>query len=248
MSKKHKRNILNPGTSNPNLKTLVIGVPNTGHIDYRTTARLQHFEIPKGYQLNFSYVANSLVYTAREAMADYVVDSGATHLLFIDSDMTPPPETIVKLLEADKDIISAMIFKRAYPYQPCFYTKCRVVWGKEGGKEVCKPIMEGPMEPETWPNDGVFEMEGVGTACTMIKREVFEGMERPWFFPLPNMGEDLAFCVKARKAGFKVWTHFGVDCGHISSFEVNKAVFTEGYKQWINDPKNKGKLMFGEEA
>jgi hypothetical protein len=249
MSKKNSTKYTGPNnTPCDNLKKLVVGVPNTGHIDYRTVACLQHFTMPKGYQLSFSYMANSLVYTARETMAEFAIKCEATHLLFIDSDMTPPPDTIVKMLEAKKDIISGMIFKRAYPYQPCFYTECAVTQAKpEAGRPVkFIPHLMGPMEPETWPKDGVYEMQGVGTACTMIDVNVFKGLEKPWFFPLPDVGEDLSFCIKARKAGFKIWTHFGIDCGHISSFEVTKAVFEEGYRQWIKDPKNKGKLMFGE--
>jgi GT2 family glycosyltransferase len=230
--------------SKPKDKIIAIGIPNTGYIDYRTVARLINFKVPYGYRFNFSFMANSLVYTAREAMAEYAIKAEATHLLFVDSDMIPPHETIDQLLKADKDIISAMIFKRSYPYQPCFYSKCRMNGDKKTGELI--PILEGPMEPETWPKEGVFEMEGVGTACTLISIKVFKKLEKPWFFPLPNMGEDLAFCIKARQAGFKIWTDFGLDCGHVSSFEVNKAVFVEGYKQWTSDPKNQGKLMFGE--
>lgn len=229
--------------NNPELKgkkIICIGLPNTGYFNWQTVPCLLSMLIPAGYCLNFNIMANCLVYDARERLAEYAIDIGATHLLFIDSDMTPPNHVILSMHSKNVDIISGKIFQRKYPYQPCFYTKARIT------KDM-KPIMEGPLDPDNWPTEGAHLMEGVGMACTMIKTEIFKYLPKPWFFPYPGVGEDLAFCIKAREKGFKIYTDFGVDCGHIGEYVCTTDSFKIAYKEWMKDPKNKDKLIFGEE-
>jgi len=221
-------------------KIICIGLPNTGTFNWQFVPCILSLQIPKGYCLNFNVMANCLVYDARERLAEYAVNIGATHLLFLDSDMVPPSHTIISLHEKNVDIISGKIFQRKYPYQPCFYTKARLT-------KDYQPIMEGPLEPDKWPEVGAHGMEGVGMACTMIKTSIFKDIPKPWFFPAPAVGEDLAFCIKARKAGFKIYTDFGVDCGHIGEYVCTTESFKIASKAWLEDPKNKGKLIFGEE-
>lgn len=230
-------------TNNPKLKNkkiICVGLPNTGMFNWQTVPCLLSLQIPKGYCLNFNVMANCLVYDARERLAEYAIELGATHLLFLDSDMTPPYDTILSLHAKNVDIISGKIFQRKYPYQPCFYTKARV-------DKNFKPIMEGPLDPESWPKEGAHGMEGVGMACTMIKTSIFKNIPKPWFFPMPGVGEDLAFCMRARKSGMKIYTDFGIDCGHIGEHICNTDSYKYALKEWLKDPKNKGKLIFGEE-
>jgi GT2 family glycosyltransferase len=40
------------------------------------------------------------------------IQKGATHLLFLDDDNPVPPDTLIKLLEDDKDIVIAPILSR----------------------------------------------------------------------------------------------------------------------------------------
>jgi GT2 family glycosyltransferase len=56
-------------------------------------------------------------------------------------------------------------------------------------------------------------------SCCLIAREVFEAVERPWFqFRVRadghQTGEDVFFCERAAKAGFKPLAHPGVLCSH----------------------------------
>jgi hypothetical protein len=237
---------------------IVIGLPNTGTFGWLTVVSILSLRVPRGlkiagtetkdYGFNFNIVANCLVYDARERLARYAVDIGAKYVFFLDSDMVPPADTLEKLVAADKDIISGMIFQRKYPFQPCFYTKCRLhkVENNEAKKtnKYFGSELEGPLKPEEWPNDGAYEMEGVGMACTLIKTEVFKKLNPPWFFPLPGVGEDLSFCVQARNKGAKVYTHFGVDCGHTAEFTITKETFANALTEWLKDPNNQGKLIF----
>jgi hypothetical protein len=65
---------------------------------------------------------------------------------------------------------------------------------------------------ELAPGDGLVEVDYLGFGGVMIRRAVFERLEKPWFpirfrgvGPDGNdiwSGEDYGFCDKAREAGF----------------------------------------------
>ena len=76
----------------------------------------------------------------------------------------------------------------------------------------------------------------VSTGCMMIRRNVVEGMiekypelhykrnvtgDRAWALYQPfiykeeYLSEDWAYCQRAKDAGFEVWVHGGVKCGHM---------------------------------
>jgi hypothetical protein len=223
-----------------NKKIILIASPSTGWYNFEAVAALLSLQIPEGYQFQFNFISNCLIYDAREKLVEAAKAIGASHIFFLDSDMVPPANTIQSMIAHDKDIISGMIFRRKFPFQPCFYMKCDVA--KTGETD-----FEGPMEPEKWPKHGAFEFEGCGLACCLIKMDVFENLKKPYFFPRPNVGEDLAFCLKAKKAGYSIWVDFGIDCGHLGTFPVLKDSFSKALHSWLADPANQGKLIFGEE-
>jgi hypothetical protein len=221
-------------------KNIMIASPSTGWYNFETVAALIALRPPEGYQLIYNFLSNCLIYDAREKLVELAKKYECEYIFFIDSDMVPPQHTIQSMFNHNVDICSGMIFRRKYPFQPCFYSHCEIT--KTG-----ETIFEGPMEPEKWPDKGIYEIQGCGMACCLIKMSVFDHIKKPYYFPLPQAGEDLAFCIKARKAGFKMYVDFGVDCMHVGQFPVMKESFKNAYQSWINDPSNEGKLMFGEE-
>ena len=226
-------------------KVICIGLPNTGSFDFNVVASLFSLQPPRGYCLHFHFMSNCLIYDARERLVEYALENKFPYLFFLDSDMCPPPFAILKLyeaLEAGFDISTGMIFKRKYPFQPCFYTQCTV-------DKDFNPMMEGPLAPETWPKSGFTEIAACGMACCLIKMSLFDKMDqkqKPYFFPLPKMGEDLAFCLKARHAGGKIAIVWDVDCAHLGTFPVMKSSFEGALRDWMANPNNKGKVIFND--
>ena len=61
----------------------------------------------------FSFMFNeSLITRARNALSHGFLNSDATHLMFIDSDIRFNPNDIVKMIEADKGIICGLYPKK----------------------------------------------------------------------------------------------------------------------------------------
>jgi len=194
---------------------VVVCIPYTGYIAPRAAYSLPAmacYARSKGIELELLPIGLSLVYAAREQAAKYLLESGCDSLLFIDSDMVVPMNLVPRLIEADKDIVSGLAFKRVPGYEPCIFKKC--------DREGTEFYLDYPK--------GLIEVQGVGMACTLIKRKVFEILQTPYFFPMPNIGEDLAFCVRAREAGFRIFCDTELICGH-----CNTEVVTEThYLKW----------------
>lgn len=60
-----------------------------------------------------------------------------------------------------------------------------------------------------------------GSSCVLIKREVFEKLEKPYYQFMYNedgtqhtRSEDIGFCDHAREAGFELWADTDVVCQH----------------------------------
>jgi hypothetical protein len=131
-----------------------------------------------------------------------------THVMFIDTDMRFPPETIVGLIERDKDIIGANYRHRTVNVD----STARGLddkWVDSAGKT------------------GIEEVLHTGTGMLLIKRHVFEKMKKPWFETTYRqkqndwMGEDVYFCTMARVQGFKVWVDHDLsqDVNHTGNFD-----------------------------
>jgi hypothetical protein len=128
-------------------------------------------------QMYYSYMMNeSLITRARNGMAYDFLQSDATHLMFIDADISFKPQDIVRMIQADKDIICGLYPKKEINWQLVSnavkqgvdykdlpnYTGSFVVNLVGGANETTGNINE-PME-----------IDNGGTGFMLIKREVFE--------------------------------------------------------------------------
>lgn len=152
---------------------------------------------------------------ARNMLVQEFLKTDCTHLLFIDSDTIPPLDALDKLLSADKDIISAIT-----PIVE--YDAARD--GKNDSNGFYKKWNCVSKETKTFvqPDTGVVEIMGCGSACVLIKRQVFEKITKPYYrfrYEDDNgkpcyVGEDVQFIAKATQAGFKSYADTSIKCGH----------------------------------
>jgi len=128
-----------------------------------------------------------------------IKETDATHLVFVDWDVVPPPDAIKKLIIQDKDAISGL-----------YYAK------DDMQRMIC--IKDASGKTPGILQDGLNEVDIFCMGMSVIKREVFEKLEYPYF--RPQNGEqdgDWQFCEAIRKAGFRVYVdsdivgdHYGV--------------------------------------
>jgi hypothetical protein len=197
---------------------VLVGVPIYRSVEFKVfESFLRLAGLKSETKLQFCLISSSLIYNARQYIAEEFLKSDCDFLMFIDSDMTFHSKSIDILLAHDKEFVTAKAFKREKPYQPCFYTGIKYVDGQ--------PMFQAPSSYDA----ELLPIEGAGLACALIKRSAFEKIEKPYFFPYPNLGEDLTFCLKLRKAGVELFCDTTLQFGHLSQMEVFEQDFVDAY-------------------
>lgn len=194
---------------------VLIEIPHTGVFYWQFVHALPLMIVTtmqKGINVEYELRGHSLVYDSREGAVKYMLEhKDIDAILFLDSDMMPTADMLLKLIEHDKPIVSALAFKRTEPYYPCIFNKL-----KEKEAEVYTDYLRG-----------LIEVEGVGMACCLIKREVFEQIPQPWYFPTPDLGEDLSFCLRSKAAGIPIYCDTSLVCGHIGTEVIREKHYVD---------------------
>lgn len=230
------------------IQKICIGIPHTGLFSWNTTMSLLALQVPQGFSVVYHLVGSCLVYDARERIVEFARKENCKYIVMLDSDMTPPKDMLLKmvgLLEAKEDIaiVSGTIFKRTPPFQPCFYSKLDYDMNTQ------RPILESPI---VFPDKGILPLAGVGMASCMIRTSIFDKIDEAknqgagrYFYPLPNLGEDLTFCLVAKKFGHIV-CDLSIDVGHVSAMPITKEHFRACYEEHL--ASNNNKPLFDEVA
>lgn len=184
----------------------------------------------------FALTQNSLVYDARESLVNTFLQSEADAMMFIDSDMTFDPRSIEYLAEHNQPFVTAKAFKRVSPYQPCFYNKIEL---QPDGQV----YLESPVEYGA----GLLKIDGAGMACVLIRREVFEKIEPPYFFPTVGLGEDLSFCMKLKEAGIPMYVDTTLQFGHLAQVEILEEHMKQKYYEHLQSKTEKTIYADGEQ-
>lgn len=152
---------------------------------------LQGLCIQYGVEIRFSFLFNeSLITRARNYLVDEFLRSGATHLLFIDSDILFDPQDVLALIALDKDVIGAP------------YPKKAINWRNIAQSLIKNPAIESS-ELENLVGDYVFnpvpgtkqfsvreplEVMEIGTGYMLVKRHVFDKFKEA--YPKQNYKPD----------------------------------------------------------
>jgi hypothetical protein len=247
---------------------ILIGLPtNDSRVNLLVVQSLidQLGVILQGVVVQTCIVSQTLIYTARNAIADEAVNGGYDYLMFIDSDCVLPKNAIARLLSHNKDIVSGMYFQKGAPFLPVIYRK-----NEMGLFDVIAD----------YPENALIEADGIGMGVCLIKTDVLRkvidknhtdvkldkaatewlteqaktrGMTRleilkeitkagvidmdvpkelynqfyvyvksvkgpfdPYIYPngIYVNAEDLAFCIRAKDIGYKIWVDTGVQAQH----------------------------------
>lgn len=172
--------------------------------------------------IQFTTAQGSLIYDARNHLAEIAIDGNFDRVLWLDSDIIFEPSTFRRLsehLDLGKEIVSGLYFTRKNPIKPVIY---KDLWQEllPDGKRAAHAESF-----DDYPRDDLFQAAGCGFGCVMtsvdLLRRVRDQLGMP-FAPEAGFGEDLAFCLRARQLGAEIWIDSTIKCGH-----VGMAVFDE---------------------
>lgn len=203
------------------MKTLIC-VPAMDQVQTLFLTSLLDLKKPEGTEVCIS--SSSLVYDARNKLAEKALKGRYDRVLWLDSDMVFEPDLMERLgkhLDEGKEMVCGLFFTRKIPVVPCVYSRCELV--QQDG--VWVPTLEAAEDHGPEP----FEVAACGFGAVMMTTDVIRRVaERDFpFSPLPGFGEDFSFCLRARDLGTKIWCDPSIKVGHVGISIINE----DTYKQ-----------------
>jgi hypothetical protein len=154
--------------------------------------------------------ASTVLLTQRERLATMALDLNAEYTLWLDSDMTFPSTTAVRLMSHNEEVVAANYVRRQLPAKGVAYEKIGD-WYHPLSFDV---------------QDNLVPVEGIGMGCMLMKTDIFNELMKPWFefqwTPESNdhLGEDMILCQKIAKTGrtVKVDTVLSQELRHLGTW------------------------------
>lgn len=166
---------------------------------------------------------------------EFLQDKQWTHILFVDTDMIVPPQTLDELLESNQPLICAPAplrnrHKTGSATMPTYSVTTNVMVLEDAdlrGRAIDPTRSDTTyayLDPDQYPG-GVFACDASGMSTCLAAREVFENTSAPWFQFVDRsdggqVGEDVYFFRKARMAGYKLMVHPDLLCDHLKEIDL----------------------------
>jgi hypothetical protein len=199
----------------------VVLVPLSGSIDLPCETSLRQLEA-LGYPV-WRVPGFSAVDVARNRLASDALASGYEETFWIDSDIFFQVDDVERLRSHALPIVCGI-----YPKKACRALACHVLPGTE-------QIVFGK-------KGGLFELLYCGAGFLLVRRQVYLDIQQklelpecdarfgppmvPYFQPLVRsdgdghwyLGEDYAFCERARRCGYAIWADTTIRLGHVGNY------------------------------
>lgn len=240
-----------PANTDPDVKRVLVGIPLKGH----TPPASYHDRLLMAYNMGalevqsrfeglkprfeFVWVTAGEIFIpyAREMLADQALRLDCDYLFMVDDDMLAMPDLFYRLVKHDVDIVAPLAFTRNPPHNAVMFS---VVEGFD-------PVTGTPYYinniVKNYPREKLVECDAVGFGAVLIKTSVLKGMKKQYFMGTPGAGEDVHFCVQAKKAGFHIFMDTATKLGHLSHPIVVTEQYSDDYNGRSAEEKEK---FFGE--
>ena len=191
---------------------ILLGMPTVGNIPTKTvTCLLQTFhDVNREDDILWPMIAEgSLVYVARDNIAQFAIENDFDYVLFADSDMIFNAGHLARLLNHQVGICSGLYVKRVGDHKNVAY------------KKIIKRRYFPYRKPDLIVDDstsGFGSVEAVGLGFCLVKVSVLKSMAKYYkslFEPKWGVGEDVAFLIRARRLGYRTFIDRDVKLGHI---------------------------------
>lgn len=165
------------------------------------------------FHVGYKFMYRLPVHKAEETLAQLAMDSGCTHLLLMDDDIYDvTAEDLMKLLDADKEVVGGIMYASGFPHALCAFrrydTKTKVS---------DQPLLKGPARLYTIPKEqqvGIQKVDLIPFCFTLIKTSLFKKLKKPWFNPDNQAPTDSWFADTVLGVDGEYYAHFGVWLNH----------------------------------
>jgi hypothetical protein len=173
-----------------------------------------------GLEVVHHFCIGTLIVNQRDSLADMALDAGSTHILWLDSDMMFPVDTLQRLLSHDKPIVAGNYVTRQYPHKTVAY----------------KQLHDWRSYVINTGTQDLIKVAVVGMGCMLVRTDVIQAMRKPRFQTTwiaetnDHMGEDFYFCQEAQKLGYDVWIDdaLSMDLQHLGTVSFDHHMVKRG--------------------
>jgi len=196
------------------MNKIMIGIPT---LEYARRADFYDYinMIDKeGLEVGMTFAHGQSPARNRNIIIQTALVNGFTHVLFLDDDVVPRPDTLKRLLKHDVDIVTALYLMRNHPHFP-------VIFDESYGNGKCRYNFLRPNIK------GLVKVKNCGLGCCLIKSSVFERMadDQPWIrlgqCEKDHWCDDIDFFNRARDSfGFDIFCDLDCTVGHMVSATI----------------------------
>lgn len=207
-------------------------------------------DFPKDKFFNYTPRRTSID-NARNYAAKIALEQECDYLLFIDDDMILHEMTYKSMRENIErpgiDVVMACTYIRGYPFRPMFFKATDIKNGRVVGLDNYDEF-EKDIDPKTH----CVKVDAIGCACVLIKCDLIKKLEPPYFVTMPNMTEDVYFCLKAYDTlgygNVNMLVDCGVPTGHLGDKEIYSHLNIQAHREFAEkvDPSLKKKDESGD--
>lgn len=190
-------------------KKILIAVPTNKYVETETLKSIYDLDVPEGYETELQFFYGYQVDQIRNLIAEWA--KHYDYLFSVDSDIVLPKDSLRKMIDADKPLVSGLYIQRI----PNTHTlELYKDTGNGGSTNIPYEEIQGK---------GLVPIAGCGFGCALIKGEVFRNMDYPHFYyksalnHKDTVSEDVYFCAKARKLGYELYADASIICDHIGN-------------------------------
>ncbi len=163
----------------------------------------------RGWQVNTFFPYRRPITDAENDIAHVAITTGVDYIFRMDDDIWGFQRGYVnKLIDADKEFISGMMFVAGFPYSRCAFQRV------DKTKSLVEIYESKSMELTEVEGMGVVPCDLVGTPFTLIKTSIFEKILVPYFETKKGVAQDSIFCQKLLDAGIQPYAHMEVQLNH----------------------------------
>lgn len=191
-------------------KKILIAIPTAKYIEPDTFKSIYDQIIPDGYDVDFQYFFGYNISQIRNLLTEWALSRNYDYLFSVDSDMAFPPDTLQKMINHDVDMVSGVYRQRKEDQQ--------IIEIYQNTKNGLTNVMYDDIKDK-----GLVEINGCGFGCVLIKCEVLKTVGYPQFeYHMKDvmsigLSEDNDFCIKANRAGYKIYCDTSIICDHIGN-------------------------------
>lgn len=186
------------------MKQILIAIPTNKGIEPETFKSIYNLDLPSGVKTHFEFFHGYQIDQIRNLIAE--IGKQYDYVFCVDSDMILPKDTLIKLYESNKDMVTGIYQQRI---------------DGETILELYKDTPNGQTNIKYNELElGLMKVSACGFGCILIKSHVFNEMEYPHFVyksaidHKDTYSEDTYFCNKARDMGWELYADTTVVCGH----------------------------------